>query len=197
MDIRAFFLSRYDPLRSLYLNKVWDRLSAAQIRWQKQGLNSIAWNLWHIARVEDFSLNRFVADGVQVLDDEQWLPRLRISSRHQGTGQPAEEAANTTRDIDLDALRAYMLAVESRTRRIVAAVEASELAETIQPDRLRLVLFDEGFCHPSAAPALQKGYSGWQRGKMLIHAGLTHSYQHVGEIGVLASLQGADAFGTP
>ena len=31
-------------------------------------LNSIAWNLWHLTRVEDTAVNCFVADLPQVLD---------------------------------------------------------------------------------------------------------------------------------
>ena len=194
MDPRELFLSRYAPLRGGYLNKVWDRLDAAQMRSQAPGLNSIAWNPWHIARAEDVGVNRFVADRGQVLDDEGWLARLGIDIRHQGTGQTAEEATTTTTSLDLEALRAYTEAVEHRTRIVVETLEPDLLGRTLEPARIRQVLFDEGFAHPNGA-WLEKACTGWHRGKCLIHFSLTHSYQHVGEVGVLASLQGVDAFG--
>jgi len=43
------------------------------------------------------------------------------------------------------------------------------------------------FAHSNGA-WLEGAYTGWHRGKCLIHFSLTHSHQHVGEIGVLASL---------
>ena len=197
MNAPALFLSRYEPLRTLYLDKTWDRISAAHMRWQQPGLNSIAWNLLHIARVEDVGINRFVADRPQVLDEGAWLPRLGIGFRHQGTGQSAQEATATTGSVDLDVLRAYSTAVGDRTRAVVAGLTDRALAPTIASERIRAILFEEGFGHPNAAPALEKAYAGWSIGKCLVHFCLTHSYQHVGEIGVLASLQGLDAYGTP
>jgi DinB family protein len=89
------------------VDRAWDRLDASQLRSQRPGLNSIAWNLWHITRAEDVGVNRFVADRGQVLDDEGWLDRLGIDIRHQGTGQTAEEATTTTNRLDLEALRGY------------------------------------------------------------------------------------------
>ena len=44
-----------------------DALSDEQIRARPHGLNSIAWLLWHGARVEGVAVNRFVADRPQVL----------------------------------------------------------------------------------------------------------------------------------
>jgi hypothetical protein len=193
MKPQDLFLSRYEPLLG-YVNKVWDRLDAAKIRYQQPGLNSIAWNLWHIARVDDVGINRFVTDHGQVFDDEGWAGRLGIDIRHQGTGQTAEEASALTARIDVEALRAYMVAVANRTRTIVNEVESDTLDRTLEPARIRQVLFEEGFAHPNAA-WLEKAYTGWSRGKCFVHFSLTHSYQHVGEIGVLASLQGTDAFG--
>lgn len=141
MDARELFLSRYAPLRGGYINKVWERLDAAQMRSQAPGLNSIAWNVWHIARAEDVGVNRFVADRGQVLDDEGWLARLGIDIRHQGTGQTAEEATATTTRLDLEALRACTEAVEHRTRIVVEALEPDLLGRTLEPERIRQVLF--------------------------------------------------------
>ena len=144
------------------------------MRSQAPGLNSIAWNLWHIARAEDVGVNRLVADRGQVLDDEGWLARLGIDIRHQGTGQTPEEATATTRRLNLEALRAYTTAVEHRTLAVVEGLEAELLSRALEPARIRQVLFDEGFAHSNGA-WLEKAYAGWHRGKCLIHFSLTHS----------------------
>jgi hypothetical protein len=96
--------------------------------------------------------------------------------------------------LDLAALRGYAAAVERRTRQLVDALDPDLLDRTLDAAALHRVLFDEGGVH-STAGWLERNYGGWKRGKYLVHFALTHSYQHAGEIGVLASLQGVDAFG--
>jgi len=195
METRELFFCRYDPLRRMYLDPVWERLGEGALRARPApGLNSIAWNLWHIARVEDVGVNRMVADRGQVLDDEGWLARMGVPDRHQGTGQTADEAAALTDALDLGALRGYVGAVERRTREVVEGLDPAVLDRTLDAPALRHVLLDEGAVLPRAA-WLERNYSGWKRGKYLVHFGLTHGYHHAGEVGVLASLQSVDAFG--
>ena len=64
------------------------------------GVNSIVWLLWHMARVEDASVNLVVADGPQVLDDD-WLRRLDVPWRHIGTGMTDDEVSELTRRADV------------------------------------------------------------------------------------------------
>jgi len=44
----------------------------------------------------------------------------------------------------------------------------------------------------SARAGLVANYAGWTRGKCLLNFALTHPYQHVGEMGVIASLLGIE-----
>ena len=48
--------------------------------------------------------------------------------------------------------------------------------------RLRVILLDPGLAHSRAA-GLVKNFLGWTRGRCLMSFGLTHPFQHVGEIG--------------
>jgi hypothetical protein len=58
-------------------------LSHEQVRLRPDGLNSIAWLVWHMARCEN-ALNLLLAGRPQVLDEEHWLPRLNVSIRDVG-----------------------------------------------------------------------------------------------------------------
>ena len=70
MDVIPIFLQRYDALYSSYLGEIWKTVPADLMRERPHPqVNSIAWNLWHLTRVEDAGLNRFVVDRAQVLDD--------------------------------------------------------------------------------------------------------------------------------
>lgn len=192
MDATQLFLLRYDVLHAFYLEGIWKTVPADLMRQRPHArVNSIAWNLWHLTRVEDAGLNRFVVDRAQVLDDGQWLPRLNIPWRHQGTEMNFAEVDDLSQRIDVGALHEYSRAVQARTRDIVNQLDLNSLDDVMEVARLRAILLDEGLAHSRAA-GLVENYTGWTKGKCLMHFGLTHPFQHVGEIGVISSLVGVE-----
>ena len=60
MDIPHLFFERYDNLRRLMTRLPGE--AEATWRARPHGVNSIAWLVWHMARVEDCGLNRLVFD---------------------------------------------------------------------------------------------------------------------------------------
>ena len=56
-----------------------DTLSDEQMRARPQPMvNSLAWLIWHMARVEDAGINRLVANRSQVLDEGNWCEQMEI-----------------------------------------------------------------------------------------------------------------------
>src|SRR3712207_6038315 len=50
------------------------------------GGNSIAWLLWHMARLEDVVVNTLLRGAPEVLDRDGWVATLGIATRDVGTG---------------------------------------------------------------------------------------------------------------
>ena len=89
-----------------------ETLSDEQMRSRPQPMvNSLAWLIWHMARVEDAGINRLVANRTQVLDEGGWGEQMHIPIRHHGTGMTSEEVTELSNQIDLPSLRAYHTAV--------------------------------------------------------------------------------------
>ena len=192
MDVMQLFLERYSVLYDFFLPSVWETVPGDLMRGRPHPrVNSIAWNLRHLTRVEDAGLNRFVVDRAQVLDDGQWLARLNFPWRHQGTEMTFTEVDDLNQRIDTHALHDYSHAVRARTLDIVNQLDPSSLDAVMEVERLRVILLDEGLAHSRAA-GLVENYSGWSKGRCLMSFGLTHPFQHVGEIGVIASLLGLE-----
>lgn len=208
MDVTQLFLERYDPLCSFWLAGLWSDVPAELMRQRPHPqLNSIVWNLWHLIRVEDAGVNCFVAGLPQVLDgvpDDgaagdagvldiagDWAQRMNLPWRHNGSGMTLAEVDELDRRINLAALHDYAQAVQARTRAIVAELDRFDLDATLDEPRLRHILFTESLAHPNSAGLLQN-YLGWSKGKCLFNFALTHAYQHVGEIGVIATLLGVE-----
>ncbi len=192
MKISKIFFERYDPLHKVYIEGFWELVPHDLMRQQPHPrLNSIAWILWHMTRAEDAGVNRFVVDRAQVLDEGGWMERMKIAWRHHGSEMPLEELAEFNRTIDLDALHGYTLAVEARTRKIVPNLTTGDLEPVMEQDRLRQLLVEEGLAH-SQAEGFIRNYLGWSRSKCLMTFALTHPFQHIGEIEVIATLLGID-----
>jgi hypothetical protein len=147
-----------------------------------QGVNSIVWLLWHMARTEDASINLVVVDGQQVLDDD-WARQLGVPWRHIGTGMSDDEVAELTRLADIAAVRAYRAAVGRRTRQVVQALapeawdEPVGLSDTTRAARA-------GAFGPNAGWVEGVGLGAWQdqsRGARLAGAALRHNAMHMGE----------------
>jgi hypothetical protein len=190
MDIAQIFLERYDPLCNFWLAGIWEMVPSEQMRQQPHpDVNSIAWILWHMARVEDAGLNRFVVDHAQVLDGGPWMERMNIPWRHHGSEMSLAEVDTLSQRVDLPALHDYSLAVQERTREIIGALTWQDLEVVLEEDRLRQILVDEKLAHSQAEGFIQN-YLGWTKSKCLMNFGLTHPYQHLGEIEVIASLLG-------
>jgi hypothetical protein len=192
MNISSIFIQRYDPLYIFYLGGFWEQVPQDLMRQRPhKRTNSIAWNLWHITRVEDAGLNRFVVDRPQILDEGHWAERMKIPWRHHGTEMTFTEVDELNKQIDLSALYDYSQAVQERTRTIVETLEQKDLSEGMEEQRLRQIMGVEGLAHSQAEDFI-KNYLGWSKLKCLMTFGLTHTWQHVGEMEVIASLLGVE-----
>lgn len=104
--------------------------------------NSIVWHLWHIARIEDMTMNILVANSQQVLHSDSWLKKMNISFRHSGNSMGDEDIAELSSSINIDALLQYRKNVGKQTRRIISSLQPGEFKEKVQASRIKR-LFDE------------------------------------------------------
>ena len=125
-------------------DEVLDDLTDAQIRQVPPGSeHSVAWLIWHIARCEDITMNLLVEGTSQVLHQDGWLERVKSPIRHTGNAMDVPAIDAFSRKIDLDALRAYRLAVGCRTREIVITLNPEDMKQKVEPSRMVKVM-EEG-----------------------------------------------------
>jgi hypothetical protein len=195
MDALTLIRLRY---REQYQNQlaVLDALTDAQARTRPDPvLNSPVWLVWHLARTEDWYVNRFVVDQPQVLEQGDWLPRLGIAETRVGTAMQDEEVGDVSERLDRTALRAYREAVHARTGAVLADLRTDELDQLLDPDRLaRLFAAPDGFGERAATltwaePVLVQ-WRQLPRGWFLSQATLIHPATYIGELRAVASLVG-------
>jgi hypothetical protein len=192
MELSQLFFQRYDPLCNFWLPDIWELVPPDKmIQRPHPRVNSIAWILWHMFRVEDAGINRFIADRPQVLDEGNFMDRMNVPYWHNGSDMTLEEVDALSQRINIAGLHDYALAVQTRTREVVSTLTMGDMDAVMDEARLRQILVDEGLAHNSPEGLLQN-YLNWNKGKVLFNFAITHPYQHLGEIGTLATLMGVE-----
>jgi uncharacterized damage-inducible protein DinB len=129
------------------------------------GSHSIAWCLWHTARVEDIMINRRVRLQSPIWD-ETWSTRTGLPLEGNGNRQPDAEAQQI-RITDLDAFTEYQEAVWRKTDEFLASSTDDDLSREV-----------------AAGSGTER-----IRDTLSLHL-LGHFNGHRGEINILRGLQG-------
>jgi hypothetical protein len=136
MDARTLFLLLYTPAHGTSApaspaTTVLQGVSPEQMRTKLPQHNSVAWIMWHIARGEDWGVNAMLRGVEQVLDREQWNPKLGLTRRDFGAGMSEAEVIELSQKIDLEALASYFEAVTAETLRFLESFDFDELLEPL------------------------------------------------------------------
>jgi hypothetical protein len=125
-------------------DELWDGLSREAFEAMPSGKGvTIAWNIWHITRIEDITANILICDGKQVLNG-MWLKKLKPPVCDTGNAMTGKEIMDLSRSLNMDMLYAYRNAVGSRTREIIGNLEAADLKRKMNPESVRRILAEGG-----------------------------------------------------
>ncbi len=164
MVAQEFFLEQFDTVCELVNEYCIKGLTDEQLRYQpKEGLNSIAWLMWHTARGQDWG-NTLISPGRRQVWNEDWMARLKVPRRDIGTGMTREECAEFNRVVHLGALRDYYDAVAEAVREVARALPVEDLRKPVDSGQLHRMLEDGTIANEKAAwlPAFFEGKSrGW------------------------------------
>ncbi|MBN1934249.1 MAG: DinB family protein [Anaerolineae bacterium] len=163
-----------------FADQLWPDMTEEAIRRIPQNCNhSVAWNIWHLARIEDVTMNLLVAGSPQLFYRDDWLNQLRFADVTTGNGMSDEHIAQLSIEIDLDILWRYRLAVGRRTREIVQQLTPEALKEKVNPARLQQVK-DQGAII-DAARAIADYWARRTIAGLLLMPPTRHNFVHLNE----------------
>ena len=102
--------------------------------------HSIVRILWHLARIEDVTMNMLVAGSKQVFDRGKWLGKLKVSLIHTGNAISIRDITELSNRIDTVQLRKYRVAVGRQTEKIVKQLDSAKIDQKVSSTRLDLIL---------------------------------------------------------
>ena len=111
-------------------------LTPAEAHWQPSVYsNHIAWLIWHMARVEDRWVNKYMRGTIEVWIANGWVDRFRMDPESHGFGQTIEEV-RAMPEIPLTDLIAYFDDVRATTRRYLDQATEEDLSRKYNHPRL-------------------------------------------------------------
>ncbi|MGC9396055.1 MAG: DinB family protein [Anaerolineae bacterium] len=158
-EAMALFVQQHAALHSAKLtpgiswsfaDEVLDDMTEAHIRRIPKNCDySVAWHIWHLARIEDITMNLLLAGKPQLFVREGWQARLNAPVVDTGNAMNKDEVATLSEALDIAALREYRVAVGRETRANVTGLAPEMLKQKVDPARLQQVM-DEGAVVPAA-----------------------------------------------
>jgi hypothetical protein len=141
--------------------------------------HSIAWLVWHIARIEDVTMSMLVAGKPQLFIRDEWLGRLGIEWTHTGNAMTSDEIAKLSKMIDMSSLLDYRLAVGQRTVDIISQLMPAQLTKQVDPGRIQRIA-ESGAVNADAFGVLEYWSKRTIAGLLLMPA-TRHNFTHLNE----------------
>ena len=111
---------------------------------------TIAWVIWHIARIEDLTMNMVVARQEQVWNAD-WKQRLQTGLEDTGNALTDDEIMDFSKTVCIPELLAYRNAVGRRSRQLVQELTFADMKRHVsQQDLARIRLCGGVSEHPDS-----------------------------------------------
>lgn len=104
---------------------------------------TIAWVIWHIARIEDLTMGILIYGGNQLFNDE-WKKKLNSTITDTGNALTDEEIIKLSKSLNIPELLQYRNEVGKRTRVIVERLSSDDMKRKISSKRLEKILEEGG-----------------------------------------------------
>lgn len=104
---------------------------------------TIAWHLWHIARIEDLVGNLLIMEQDQIFNDS-WMSRLNIDIKDTGNAMSDDEIICFSKQVNKDELINYRDEVGIQTRKILLSLTPDDLKRKPKTEQLEQIVHEGG-----------------------------------------------------
>ena len=104
---------------------------------------TVAWAIWHIARIEDLTMNILVSNDIQIFD-ESWKERMHIPISDTGNAMTDDEIMQFSKQVSIDELLKYRDAVGIKSREIIKNLRPEDMKRRVSPEGISRILHEGG-----------------------------------------------------
>lgn len=113
-------------------DELWEGMDETTFRMaQNKKGRTVAYGMWHSARIEDITMNLLVTGDEQIIDQDNWIEKINSPIYDTGNALDSEGILEFSQVIDMNALRAYRKAVGKKTGKIVSSLKYTDLKTNV------------------------------------------------------------------
>lgn len=163
-----------------YVDEILDGLDKDKMRVvsKKEG-HSILWNLWHLARIEDITMNFLVGGNEEIFFHENYQGRLGIPYPDTGNETGPAEVETLSAVINWPALIDYQNEVGRQTQNIIRELKPEQIKQKIDPEKASTIR-KNGSVKPQA-DAIIDYWFGKTVGGLILMPPTRHRIVHLNE----------------
>lgn len=138
----------------------------------------LCWQFWHTYRIEDLVSNILMANQEQIFNEE-WQRKMGASITDTGNALEFEEAIEFGKGLNVEALRAYMIAVGKNTRRILESLTLEQVKSMVPEEWVMRILEEGGVTTDFRSVWLLVFWGRLTRGGMILTPMTNHHMMHL------------------
>lgn len=141
---------------------------------------TIAWVIWHIARIEDLTMNILVDRGEQIFND-MWMERLGTAVTDTGNAWSDEEIISFSKDVNISELIEYRNTVGKKTREIVMGLKPEDMKRKPAQADLQKIMVEGGLTEQEESKWLLDFWGGKDVAGLLLMPPTRHVTLHLND----------------
>ena len=130
--------------KKTFEDELWEKLDENTFRTVTNDKGrTIAYGIWHSTRIEDITMNILVAGDEQIFKIGNWKEKINSKIIDTGNAMTAEEIIEFSKNINMQELINYRIAVGRKTREIIKSLKSDDMKRKFEKHRLQHII-DEG-----------------------------------------------------
>lgn len=133
------------------MNQLWKNLNTKDFSIMPTAKDvTIAWNIWHITRIEDLTVNILLNNSEQIYNKE-WKRKMNVSVNDTGNAMTDDEIMELSRNMNIEVLKEYRKAVGNQSQNILSKLVFEDMKRRVESKNIEKILKEGGVTeHPDS-----------------------------------------------
>lgn len=171
----------FSDIDDTLMNQLWKSLNTKDFSIMPTARDvTIAWNIWHITRIEDLTINMLLNKSNQIFNNK-WKENLNVEFTDTGNAMTDDEIMELSRNMNIEVLKEYRKTVGSQTQNILSKLVFEDMKRKMESKNIERILEEGGVTnHPDSIWLLdfwgRKNVAG-----IILMPGTRHQIGHIND----------------
>ncbi|GAA0741060.1 DinB family protein [Clostridium oceanicum] len=168
--------------KKTFEDELWEGLDENTFKTSKNKKGrTIAYGIWHSTRIEDITMNLLVAGEDQIFNKGNWQEKTNSKITDTGNAMCENEIMDFSKDINMEELKNYRIAVGRNTRDIIKSLSFKDMKRKFDKNKLQRILDEKAVLNVEASNWLIDFWGRKNVAGIILMPGTRHHVVHINE----------------